>query len=162
MSPRPVGTALNGQFRIMHTLVDTKGCMSNFGEVFGRARSDMLVAKTYKTHPEDGYALADDVEFENIGARMTMHNRHQRMVTTYFQDVLILEKAAEFGRSFNAAIKDKVPARKVDVLRSVVMEVGWEEDRPSMFIVEKYLDDDAPFQKFNNNGETMLGLRSSL
>jgi len=31
-----------------------------------------------------------------------------------------------------------------------------------MFIVEKYLDDDAPFQKFNNNGETMLGLRSSL
>jgi hypothetical protein len=162
MSPRPVGTALEGQFRIMHTLVDTRGCFSNFGEVFGRAGKSLLVAKRYKTHPEDGYALVDDVEsIQNVGERMMMHNRHQRLLTTYFQDVLILEKADEFGRSFNAAIKDKVPARKVHVLRSAVMEVEWEDERPSMFIVEKFLDDDAPFQKFNNNGEAMLDLGSS-
>lgn len=76
--------------------------------------------------------------------------RYQRMIKAYFQDALMAEKAAEFGRDFNSTYR--ASARKVQIMRSVVLETGYDTLRPSLFVVERYLEDDAPFQKFNNNG----------
>jgi hypothetical protein len=80
-----------------------------------------------------------------------LFNRHQRSLKIYFQDTLTAEKVAEFGRQFNNT--PKLSFRKVEVMRSVVMELDCDSLRPSLYVVERYLEDDAPFQKFNNNGE---------
>jgi hypothetical protein len=41
-------------------------------------------------------------------------------------------------------------------MRSVVIELEYESDKPLLYVVERYLEGGQPFQKFNNNGEIAL------
>jgi len=76
-------------------------------------------------------------------------NRHVRLLKPYFQDCLMQEKAAEIGRAFNNV--ENLPVKKIEVLRACVLETGWDQELPNLFLVEPYLDDNTPFRKFNNN-----------
>jgi len=109
MSPVPLGTALEGQFRVIHSLVDTRGCLRAFGEFGG----NMFVAKRYKKDPDTGYELnTDSEEFATEALRNAAHNRHQRLSEVYFKDTLMSEKAAEFARAFNEI---KILVRSIQV-----------------------------------------------
>ena len=109
MSPVPIGTALEGQFRVIHSLVDTKGCLRGFGEFDG----NLFVAKRYKKDPDTGYELNTDSEhYDNEALRNAAHNRHQRLSEVYFKDTLMSEKAAEFARAFNEI---KILVRSIQV-----------------------------------------------
>uniref|UniRef100_A0A7S0HCJ6 Alpha-type protein kinase domain-containing protein n=1 Tax=Hanusia phi TaxID=3032 RepID=A0A7S0HCJ6_9CRYP len=139
-------TGLKGQFRVLHPLVDCKGVLAYWGD-FGAGK--LFAAKRYKKDPAGGWDMAvpgdDATEAELSAAR----NRHVRLLKPYFQDCLMQEKAAEFGRAFNKV--ENLPVRKVELLRACVLEMEWESALPQLYLVEPFLDDNTPFRKFNNN-----------
>jgi len=66
---------------------------------------------------------------------------------------LTRESAAE-AQFVSCALKEN--ACCVQVMRSVVMELEYESEKPLLYVVERYLEGSQPFQKFNNNGERAL------
>jgi hypothetical protein len=72
MSGEPLGTGLEGQFRIIHLLENEK-CLQRFGEFDGT----LFVAKRYKKDPQGGLDLDFDVDgMQNEAEKMAMHNRY--------------------------------------------------------------------------------------
>lgn len=140
-----VDTGLKGQFRVLHALRDTKGVLGFFGDF----KANLYAAKRYKKDPSGGWDLDDPSEMPTDAEKYAALNRHNRLVKPYFQDCLMQEKAAEFGRAFNAT--KNLPVRKVELLRACVLEVDWDSELPQLYLLEPFLDDNAPFRKFNNN-----------
>eukprot|EP00282_Hemiselmis_andersenii_P000283 CAMPEP_0114134680 /NCGR_PEP_ID=MMETSP0043_2-20121206/14305_1 /TAXON_ID=464988 /ORGANISM="Hemiselmis andersenii, Strain CCMP644" /LENGTH=903 /DNA_ID=CAMNT_0001228373 /DNA_START=1 /DNA_END=2709 /DNA_ORIENTATION=+ len=145
LARKPMGTALEGQFRVIYPLVDHGGCLKKWGDFNGR----LFAAKRYKKDPEGGWDLEELDNLESEAEIRTMANRHNRMLKPYFQDCLMSEKAAEFGRAFNEI--ENLSVRKVDIMRACIMELDHDKTMPVLYLVERFLEDDAPFQKFNNN-----------
>lgn len=163
------------QFRVLYPLLDTKGLLQYWGDfqASGPARRDgtisagarctcgdggrcgcaqgkLFCAKRYKKDPQGGWDTVDvDETTLSEAERSARHNKHVRLLKPLFQDCLMQEKAAELGRAFNAV--ENLPVRKVEILRACVMETGWEDMRPNLYLVEPFLDDNSPFRKFNNN-----------
>jgi len=148
ISEAEMNTGLEGQFRVLHPLLDSKGLMRFFGDFGGKP---MFAAKKYKTDPGGGWQMDDPADIDKMeGAQKSAAlNRHVRLISPYFQDCLMQEKAAEFGRAFNRV--ENLPVRKVEVLRAVVIEVGTGTPLPQLYLCEQFLDDSVPFRKFNNN-----------
>jgi len=149
ISEKELSTGLEGQFRVLHPLLDSKGLMRYFGDFTGNKA--MFAAKKYKKDPGGGWDMDEPSEIENMtgASRSAALNRHVRLLNPYFQDCLMQEKAAEFGRAFNKV--ENLPVRKVEVLRAVVVEVGHGTPLPQLYLCEPFLDDSVPFRKFNNN-----------
>mmetsp|Transcript_48546 Transcript_48546/g.114616 ORF Transcript_48546/g.114616 Transcript_48546/m.114616 type:complete len:744 (+) Transcript_48546:143-2374(+) len=146
LADKPMTTGLQGQFREIHAVVDTKGVLAYFGDFHGK----LYAAKKYKKDPAGGFDLIEDLSgLESEADLSAAKNRLVRLIKPYFQDCLMQEKAAEFGRAFNRV--ENLPVRKVEILRACVIEEGWDQDIPSLFLVEQFLDDNSPFRKFNNN-----------
>mmetsp|Transcript_11877 Transcript_11877/g.27617 ORF Transcript_11877/g.27617 Transcript_11877/m.27617 type:complete len:785 (+) Transcript_11877:91-2445(+) len=148
ISEKEMNTGLEGQFRVLHPLLDSKGLMRYFGDFGGKP---MFAAKKYKTDPGGGWQMDEPADIDKMeGAQKSAAlNRHVRLLNPYFQDCLMQEKAAEFGRAFNRV--ENLPVRKVEVLRAVVIEVGTGTPLPQLYLCEQFLDDSVPFRKFNNN-----------
>mmetsp|Transcript_9077 Transcript_9077/g.18116 ORF Transcript_9077/g.18116 Transcript_9077/m.18116 type:complete len:749 (+) Transcript_9077:127-2373(+) len=146
LADKPMTTGLQGQFRCIHALVDAKNVLGYFGDFHGK----LFAAKKYKKDPSGGFDLIEDFSCYTSEADISAaKNRLVRLLKPYFQDCLMQEKAAEFGRAFNRV--ENLPVRKVEILRACVIEEGWDTDVPSLFLVEQFLDDNSPFRKFNNN-----------
>mmetsp|Transcript_81135 Transcript_81135/g.218009 ORF Transcript_81135/g.218009 Transcript_81135/m.218009 type:complete len:630 (-) Transcript_81135:159-2048(-) len=145
LAEQAADTGLKGQFRVLHALRDTKGVLGFWGDF----KANLYAAKRYKKDPSGGWDLDNPNELEVEAERYAALNRHQRLVKPYFQDCFMQEKAAEFGRAFNAT--KNLPVRKVELLRACVMEVDWDSGLPQLYLVEPFLDDNTPFRKFNNN-----------
>lgn len=149
IAEKPMSTGLEGQFRVLHPMKDTKGVLAYFGN-FGKGQ--LYAAKRYKKDPGGGYDQADISELASMASEAEIRaakNRHVRLLKPYFQDCLMQEKAAEIGRAFNNV--ENLPVKKIEVLRACVVETGWDQELPNLFLVEPYLDDNTPFRKFNNN-----------
>jgi hypothetical protein len=149
IAQKAMTTGLEGQFRVLHPLKDTKGVLAYFGD-FGKG--EKFAAKRYKKDPSGGYDQADIYDISSLASEAEVRaakNRHVRLLKPYFQDCLMQEKAAEMGRSFNNV--ENLPVRKIEVLRACVVEINWEEELPQLYLCEPYLDDNTPFRKFNNN-----------
>ena len=149
LAERPMTTGLEGQFRVLHPLRDTKGVLAFFGD-FGKGYK--FAAKRYKKDPGGGYDqgdIGDITSLTNEAEIRAAKNRHVRLLKPYFQDCLMQEKAAEIGRAFNNV--ENLPVRKIEVLRACVVEVGWDEELPQLYLCEPFLDEKTPFRKFNNN-----------
>jgi len=149
LSPTEMDTGLVGQFRVLHPLLDSKGVLKHFGNFSGK----LFAAKRYKKDPAGGWDMIDldeaGVAALSEAEKSAAINRQMRLLKPYFQDCLMQEKAAEFGRAFNRV--ENLPVRKVEVLRAVVMEIKYDTEFPELFLVEQFLDDSVPFRKFNNN-----------
>jgi hypothetical protein len=106
ISEKEIETGLEGQFRVLHPLLDSKGVMRFFGSWGGKA---MFAAKRYKMDPGGGWTMEERSEIAGLDgpARSAATNRHARLLAPYFQDCLMQEKAAEFGRAFNKVLNPK-------------------------------------------------------
>lgn len=60
-----------------------------------------FVAKRYKKDPQGGWDMEEPGDGMSDAQRHAAKNMHMRLVKPYFQDCLMQEKAAEFGRAFN-------------------------------------------------------------
>lgn len=109
ISEKEIETGLEGQFRVLHPLLDSKGVMRYFGSWGGKA---MFAAKRYKKDPGGGWDMEERDEIGALAgpARSAATNRHARLLAPYFQDCLMQEKAAEFGRAFNKVLASSRPA----------------------------------------------------
>jgi len=149
IAEKAMTTGLEGQFRVLHPLKDTKGVLSFFGD-FGKA--PLFAAKRYKKDPGGGYDQGDIGDISSLTNEAEIRaakNRHVRLLKPYFQDCLMQEKAAEIGRCFNDV--ENLPVRKIEVLRACVLEIDWDKELPHIYLCEPFLDDNTPFRKFNNN-----------
>jgi hypothetical protein len=130
IAQKAMTTGLEGQFRVLHPLKDTKGVLAYFGD-FGKG--EKFAAKRYKKDPSGGYDQADIYDISSLASEAEVRaakNRHVRLLKPYFQDCLMQEKAAEMGRSFNNV--ENLPVRKIEVLRACVVEINWEEELPQV------------------------------
>jgi hypothetical protein len=110
ISEKEIETGLEGQFRVLHPLLDSKGVMRFFGSWGGKP---MFAAKRYKMDPGGGWTMEERSEIAGLDgpAKSAATNRHARLLAPYFQDCLMQEKAAEFGRAFNKVYGPNPPPR---------------------------------------------------